>query len=134
MLIIGFDYVDGDGWLKKPGLWNLGVDRFGEVQVDRRLGNFYAFGSEMAAGADFSPPFTVLEGGYKDNGTGLDEEKAQTFQNFKQLKGGKPPRHVLRHSISTTAFAPELEVSVITQFLVLQGFGKGFVGGLAKID
>lgn len=74
---------------------------------------FYAVGSEMAARADFSPPFTELEGGYRDNGAGLDEEKAETFQSFKQLKVGKPPRHVLRHSISTTAFIPELEVSDI---------------------
>ncbi|XP_011016402.1 PREDICTED: probable protein phosphatase 2C 27 [Populus euphratica] len=60
----------------------------------------------MAAGMDFSPPFTVLEGGYnKDNNnssTNVSEnQNAENLDNLKQSTNGKPPRH-LRQSMDST--------------------------------
>lgn len=60
----------------------------------------------MAAGMDFSPPFTVIEGGYgKDNLSGMEDDKnSENLDNLKQITNGKPPRHVsvLRHCVGTT--------------------------------
>ncbi|XP_068639744.1 probable protein phosphatase 2C 27 [Aristolochia californica] len=59
----------------------------------------------MAAGADFSPPFTVLDSGYKknnSNGSSLDKEISEIDGSMKQMSMGKPPRHlsIMRHSLS----------------------------------
>ncbi|KAJ6999015.1 hypothetical protein NC653_014988 [Populus alba x Populus x berolinensis] len=55
---------------------------------------------------DFSPPFTVLEGGYnKDNNnssTNVSEnQNAENLDSLKQSTNGKPPRH-LRQSMDST--------------------------------
>ena len=60
----------------------------------------------MAAGMDFSPPFTVLEGGYnKDNNSSStnvsENENAENLDNLKQSTNGKPPRHIRQNMNST---------------------------------
>ncbi|KAH7845530.1 hypothetical protein Vadar_003214 [Vaccinium darrowii] len=60
----------------------------------------------MAAGTEFSPPFTVLEGSYSmDSGPGKKDEISENPDNLKQMTHGKPPRHlsVVRHFISSDA-------------------------------
>ncbi|XP_042508233.1 probable protein phosphatase 2C 27 [Macadamia integrifolia] len=62
----------------------------------------------MAAGTDLSPPFTVLEGGYnKDNGPSMGDENSEMSESLKQMKTGKPPRHlsVMRHCVSSARLA-----------------------------
>ena len=69
----------------------------------QRLG-FYVFRRNMAAGTDFSPPFTVLEGSYsKDNLLAKEDEISENSENLKQITFGKPPRHlsIVRHCISS---------------------------------
>ncbi|KAK9220586.1 hypothetical protein WN943_009238 [Citrus x changshan-huyou] len=59
----------------------------------------------MAAGMDFSPPFTVIDGYSKDNnGSAGENENANNVDNTKQMTSGKPPRHlsVMRQCGSTT--------------------------------
>ncbi|KAG9442559.1 hypothetical protein H6P81_018413 [Aristolochia fimbriata] len=61
----------------------------------------------MAAGADFSPPFTMLNSGYNKNnsdGSSLDKEISEIDGSLKQTTMGKPPRHlsIMRHSLSGT--------------------------------
>ncbi|KAK1303834.1 putative protein phosphatase 2C 27 [Acorus calamus] len=71
----------------------------------------------MAAGADFSHPFKILEGeGYsKDNGSASPRGGAnsETIDAFKQAKSGKPPRQisVMRHCMSTAHL--ELDIGSI---------------------
>lgn len=58
----------------------------------------------MAAGADVSPPFTLVEGGYSnDNMSAIQDEISQNSDNVKHMSSGKPPRHlsVVRHCISS---------------------------------
>lgn len=59
----------------------------------------------MATGIDFSPPFTLLEGGgyNKDNVSATSDESSDSFNSLKQMTSGKPPRHlsVMRHSVSS---------------------------------
>ncbi|RVX16085.1 putative protein phosphatase 2C 27 [Vitis vinifera] len=58
----------------------------------------------MAAGTDFSPPFTLLDVGYsKVNVSVMEDENSNNSDNLKQLTNGKPPRHlsVMRHCISS---------------------------------
>lgn len=58
----------------------------------------------MAAGAEFSPPFAVLEGSYnKDNASIIKDENLDNGDNLKQTSNNKPPRHisVVRHSMSS---------------------------------
>ncbi|PSS17176.1 Protein like [Actinidia chinensis var. chinensis] len=58
----------------------------------------------MAAGTDFSPPFTVLEDSYsKDNMLAKEDEISENSENLKQITFGKPPRHlsIVRHCISS---------------------------------
>lgn len=55
----------------------------------------------MAAGTDFSPTFTVLEGGNnKDNVFVRKDEISENSDDLKQMTTGRPPRHVsvVRHS------------------------------------
>ncbi|KAA8537390.1 hypothetical protein F0562_026923 [Nyssa sinensis] len=57
----------------------------------------------MAAGTDFSPPFTMLEGVYnKENESTTEDEISENSDNLKQMPNGKPPRHLSRHSIIST--------------------------------
>lgn len=59
----------------------------------------------MAAGMDFSPPFTVIDGYSKDNNESAGEnENTNNVDNTKQMTSGKPPRHlsVMRQCGSTT--------------------------------
>lgn len=59
----------------------------------------------MAAGMDFSPPFTVIDGYSQDNNESAGEnENTNNVDNKKQMTSGKPPRHlsVMRQCGSTT--------------------------------
>ncbi|KAL0361871.1 UNVERIFIED_CONTAM: putative protein phosphatase 2C 27 [Sesamum radiatum] len=69
----------------------------------------------MAAGTDFSPLFTDVEGGYrKDNGqiSVVKDEITENVDDLKQTLNSKPPRHlsVVRHSISTTPLISPTDV------------------------
>ncbi|XP_062098051.1 probable protein phosphatase 2C 27 [Humulus lupulus] len=57
----------------------------------------------MAAGMDFSPPYTLLEGGYnKDNASAMEDETSESLNGIKQQNtNGKPPRHLVRHTMSS---------------------------------
>ena len=62
----------------------------------------------MAAGMDFSPPFTILEGAQgsysnKGNACIMEDEKSNDLNKVKQSTTGRPPRNlsILRHSISS---------------------------------
>ncbi|GMH04682.1 hypothetical protein Nepgr_006522 [Nepenthes gracilis] len=49
----------------------------------------------MAAGADLSSPYTVLEGSYKKgNASAIKDERTESLSNFIQRSNGKPPRHI----------------------------------------
>ncbi|KAM7513977.1 hypothetical protein LguiA_003560 [Lonicera macranthoides] len=70
----------------------------------------------MAAGADVSPPFTLVEGGYSnDNMSAIEDEISQNSDNMKR----KLPRHlsVVRHCISSatlvTATDSEFDPGVV---------------------
>lgn len=69
------------------------------VKKFHQVGLIYDFGGNMAAGADLSRPFTVLEGGYNREDTAEDEN----LENVRQLANRKPPRHlsVMRHSVGS---------------------------------
>lgn len=73
----------------------------------------------MATGIDFSPPFTLLEGGgySKDNVSATDDENSDSFNSLKQMSSGKPPRHlsVMRHSVGSLKLLGQTDlVSSIT--------------------
>ncbi|CAA7391225.1 unnamed protein product [Spirodela intermedia] len=60
----------------------------------------------MAAGMDFSPSYTILDGGgygSKGDGSSMEDESAEAVDIMNQAKTGKPPRHlsVMRHCVST---------------------------------
>jgi hypothetical protein len=58
----------------------------------------------MAAGMDFSPPITILEGGCnRDNVSTTEDQSSDNLNNLKQITNGKPPRHlsIMRHSMSS---------------------------------
>ncbi|KAE8057421.1 hypothetical protein FH972_014116 [Carpinus fangiana] len=58
----------------------------------------------MAAGMDFSPPITILEGGCnRDNVSTMEDQSSDNLNNLKQITNGKPPRHlsIMRHSMSS---------------------------------
>lgn len=64
----------------------------------------YVLEEKMAAETESSPTFVSIEGGYgKDNGLSMDDENSKTMESLKQIRVGKPPRHlsVLRHCVST---------------------------------
>ncbi|XP_021284306.1 probable protein phosphatase 2C 27 [Herrania umbratica] len=66
----------------------------------------------MAAGMDFSPPFTIIEGGYsKDNVADMEREN---LDNVKQVSLGKPPRHlsVMRHCVSSARLIAEANLEL----------------------
>lgn len=63
---------------------------------------------KMTAGTDLSSPLSVLDGGFMSKDTGssrssLDGQDPDTPEATKQIKAGKPPRHlsVIRHCAST---------------------------------
>lgn len=63
---------------------------------------------KMAAGTDLSSPSSVLDGGFmvKDtgsSGSSLDGQDLEAPEANKQIKAGKPPRHLsaIRHCAST---------------------------------
>lgn len=67
----------------------------------------------MAAGTDFSPPFTVLEGGYnKDNASITKDEICENSDDLKKMTNGKPPRHlsVVRHSIDSATITGAVDL------------------------
>lgn len=76
----------------------------------------------MAAGTEFSPPFTALEGSYSmDSGPGKKDEISENSDNLKQMTHGKPPRHlsVVRHFISSDA---EMAASDLVSYLYQPSF------------
>lgn len=75
----------------------------------------------MAAGMDFSPPFTVIDGYSKDNnGSAGENENANNVDNTKQMTSGKPPRHlsVMRQYGSTTRLLAATDL-VISSFDII---------------
>lgn len=68
----------------------------------------------MAASAEFSLPFTMIEGRYggKENGSSAAGEDPETPEDMKETKAGKPPRHlsVIRHCVSTTRLADSTDL------------------------
>lgn len=68
----------------------------------------------MAAGAEFSPTFAMLEGRYggKENGSSAGAEDPETPEDMKELNAGKPPRHlsVIRHCVSTAHFVDSTDL------------------------
>ncbi|KAL2895224.1 putative protein phosphatase 2C 27 [Bienertia sinuspersici] len=63
----------------------------------------------MAAGAEFSPAFTILEGSFnKENASNLKDECLDDGDSLKQASNAKPPRHisVVRHSMSSITLCP----------------------------
>eukprot|EP00268_Persea_americana_P052639 TRINITY_DN5903_c0_g1_i1.p1 TRINITY_DN5903_c0_g1~~TRINITY_DN5903_c0_g1_i1.p1 ORF type:complete len:387 (+),score=66.68 TRINITY_DN5903_c0_g1_i1:840-2000(+) len=93
----------------------------------------------MAAETDSSPPFVSIEGGFgKDNGLSMDDENSKTMESLKQIRMGKPPRHlsVLRHCVSSARIeaASELDTYIETigpkaQANRLSGFSPVFRSG-----
>ncbi|KAG7024093.1 putative protein phosphatase 2C 27 [Cucurbita argyrosperma subsp. argyrosperma] len=75
----------------------------------------------MATGLDFSPPFTLLEGGgyNKDNVSATDDESSDSFNSLKQMTSGKPPRHlsVMRHSVSSIKLLGQADLSLDAETL-----------------
>ncbi|XP_022975783.1 probable protein phosphatase 2C 27 [Cucurbita maxima] len=75
----------------------------------------------MATGLDFSPPFTLLEGGgyNKDNVSATDDESSDSFSSLKQMTSGKPPRHlsVMRHSVSSIKLLGQADLSLDAETL-----------------
>lgn len=70
----------------------------------------------MAAGTDYPPPLSMLDGSYrKENVTVVKEEKSESFEIIKQPSIGKPPRHIsaIRHSVSSVQLAPATEVVIL---------------------
>lgn len=77
----------------------------------------------IAAGMDFSPPFTILEGGYsKDDVSGMENDNSENLDSLKQMTNGKPPRHisVIRHCVSTARLLPVAEL--VSSFCILIRF------------
>lgn len=69
----------------------------------------------MAAGANFSSPFTNVEGGYSNDSSEVSVVRGGMLENSddsKQTLNGKPPRHisVVRHSISSTTLVSPTEL------------------------
>ncbi|KAF3434880.1 hypothetical protein FNV43_RR21967 [Rhamnella rubrinervis] len=82
----------------------------------------------MAAGTDYPPPLSMLDGSYrKGNITVVREEKSESFEIIKQPSTGKPPRHIsaIRHSVSSVQLAPasevELDVGIVSSKLPSDG-------------
>lgn len=68
---------------------------------------------KMAPETDSSSPFVSIEGGYgKDNGLSMDDENSKTMESLKQIRIGKPPRHlsVLRHCVSSARLEAAAEL------------------------
>ncbi|XP_021746933.1 probable protein phosphatase 2C 27 [Chenopodium quinoa] len=59
----------------------------------------------MAAGAEFSPTFTIIESSYNKENKIKDDE---CLDDLKQTTNAKPPRHisVVRHSMSSITLSP----------------------------
>ncbi|XP_010909291.1 probable protein phosphatase 2C 27 isoform X1 [Elaeis guineensis] len=73
----------------------------------------------MPAGAEFSPPFTMLEGTYggKENGSSAAGEDPETPEGMKETKAGKPPRHlsVIRHCVSTSRLTDSTDFDLVAR-------------------
>ncbi|XAR64270.1 Phosphoprotein phosphatase [Bertholletia excelsa] len=68
----------------------------------------------MAAGADFSPPFTALEDSYsKGNGPLKKDEISENLENLKQKTSRKPPQDlsVVRSCISSDTIAAATDLN-----------------------
>lgn len=76
----------------------------------------------MAAGMDFSPPFTVIDGYSQDNNESAGEnENTNNVDNKKQMTSGKPPRHlsVMRQCGSTTRLLAATDLVTSSFFIIL---------------
>ncbi|OVA00642.1 Protein phosphatase 2C (PP2C)-like domain [Macleaya cordata] len=73
----------------------------------------------MAAGTDLSPPFPVLESGFiKEIGSSIEDERSEVLvETLKQMKIGKPPRHlsVMRHCMSSVRLVSSTELEFDTE-------------------
>ncbi|KAF5747247.1 putative protein phosphatase 2c [Tripterygium wilfordii] len=75
----------------------------------------------MAAGMDFSPPFTVVEGGYsRDNVSARENENPENLDHMKQTTIGKPPRcvSVIQHCVSSTKVLQATDVELDTGIII----------------
>ncbi|KMT19255.1 hypothetical protein BVRB_1g014370 [Beta vulgaris subsp. vulgaris] len=66
----------------------------------------------MAAGAEFSPTFTVLEGSYnRENASKIKDDCLDDTDVSKETSNAKPPRHisVVRHSMSSITLCPAID-------------------------
>ncbi|GAB4828448.1 hypothetical protein Ancab_035445 [Ancistrocladus abbreviatus] len=82
----------------------------------------------MAAGADFSPPFTILEGGYnKENASVTTDEGADFLGNLIQKSNGKPPRHisVMRHCASSARISTAVDADEDLGYVCSQSLSDG---------
>ncbi|XP_021863184.1 probable protein phosphatase 2C 27 [Spinacia oleracea] len=65
----------------------------------------------MAAGAEFSTTFTIIEGSYnKENASKIKDDEC--LDDLKQTSNAKPPRHisVVRHSMGSITLTPAVEM------------------------
>lgn len=77
----------------------------------------------MAAGMDFSPLITVLEGGFnKDNVPATETESLESLDNTKQIPNGKPPRHLsaMQHCMSSTRLQAAANMDLDVGALVIK--------------
>lgn len=77
----------------------------------------------MAAGTEFSHPYTTVESDYSDDNSEVSEVKdvISDDEELKQTVNGKPPRHlsVVRHSLGAGALLPPSELVSGIVFCVL---------------
>ncbi|KAF7817691.1 putative protein phosphatase 2C 27 [Senna tora] len=70
----------------------------------------------MAAGMDFSPPFTIIEGtqGSYNNASVMENDQSRDLNKLKQMTNGKPPRNLshMRHSVSSNKLLAAADLSL----------------------
>lgn len=82
----------------------------------------------MAAGMDFSPPITILEGTQgnysKDNASVVKDENSGNSNKLKQMAIGKPPRNLslMRHSVSSNRLLAQAELVSFSSLLFASDF------------
>lgn len=80
---------------------------------------------DMAAGMDFSPPFTILEGSYnKDNvSVAMESHNSDNLDNLKQTTNGKPPRHLSVMGQSVGSMRLLAAADLVTSSCLMSFFG-----------
>ncbi|XP_010523631.1 PREDICTED: probable protein phosphatase 2C 27 [Tarenaya hassleriana] len=77
----------------------------------------------MAAGMDFSPLLTVIEGGFsKDNVSASETENLESLDTTNKIPNGKPPRHLsaMHHCMSSTRLQTAVNVDLDVGTLVIK--------------